>query len=59
MIDDFFIESITKVANKICKKKGYVVTLKQWQTEVILEAVLLIHQEIEKAKDEDPARPNG
>ena len=41
-------EAITKVANAICKKRGYATTVKQTDVQIMLEAQHLLIEESKK-----------
>jgi len=48
---DTLVEAVTDVANAICKKRGYAVTVKSSSVALTLEAYFRIRHELKEEKD--------
>ncbi len=58
--NNHLIEAITQIANARLHKKHPDITIQEWQTKEILEALILFTQEYEKeGKDDIPRKTNS
>ncbi len=47
MIEDTIVKAVTQIANARMKKKYSDLTLKEWQVKEVLEALVILQEELE------------